>query len=142
MYIDANITMRGDIAPAISAFVASTADLGVVPHPFRQSVYEEAATIMLHMRESREQVYKVLEMLEREGCPPEAGLFEMNFFSLRPGPPADQFLKDWWTLFQQYGNRDQLLAPFVTWKHRMKLHALMPAGQSVRNHPAFQYRPH
>jgi hypothetical protein len=142
VYIDANITMLEDIAPIISAFLASTADLGVIPHPFRQSVYEEAATIMLHMRESREQVYKVLEMLEREACPPTAGLFEMNFFSLRPGLAADQFLKDWWAAFQQYGNRDQLLAPLIAWKNGTKLHALLPAGQSVRNHPAFQYYPH
>lgn len=142
VYIDANISLRGDIAPIISGFLASDADVGVVPHPFRQSVYEEAATVMLHMRESREQVGKVIEMLEQNGCPPSAGLFEMNFFILRPGTGADRFLKDWWTAFQQFGSRDQLLAPFIAWKHRLNLHALMPAGLSVRTHPAFQYRPH
>ena len=142
VYIDGNIDPVGNLLPMIEDFLASDADLGVIPHPFRQTVYMEAAAIILEMRDSRERVLKVVEMLEAEHCPAAAGLFEMNMFFFRPGEAAMRFFDEWWSLFQKYGRRDQLLAPLVAWKLGTKLHALMPAGHSVRNHPALRYRTH
>jgi len=142
VYIDGNIDPVGDLSPMIDDFLLSEAALGVIPHPFRQTVYTEAAAIILQVRDSRERVMKVVEMLEAEQCPTAAGLFEMNMFFFRPGEASKQFFDAWWRLYQEYGRRDQLLAPLVAWKLGTKLHALLPPGHSVRDHPALCYRPH
>ena len=142
IYLDGNIELAGDLAPLIQGYLLSGADLGVVPHPYRHCVYEEAAAIMLQMRDSRERVMRTVEFLESQGHPPHAGLFEMGFFCFRPGPVVYAFFKLWWELYQRYGERDQLLAPLAARTQGLSLYPLMPSGQSVRTHPAFRYHPH
>ena len=142
VYLDGNIEVAGDIRPLVSDYLASGADLGVVPHPFRQCVYEEAAAVMLELRDDPRCVLQAVEFLEHEGHPPRAGLFEMNFFCFRPRPAATAFFAHWWQHYQQHGNRDQLLAPYVARKLGTSLHPLLPTGRSVRTHAAFRYHPH
>jgi hypothetical protein len=142
VYIDGNIELIGDLAPLVQGYLHSGASLGVVPHPYRQCVYEEAAAVILQQRDSREHVIRAVEFLESQGHPLHAGLFEMNFFCFRPGSVMYSFFHLWWDLYQLYGDRDQLLAPLVASKQAVTLYSLLPNGESVRTHPAFRYHPH
>lgn len=141
-YLDGNIELAGNLTPLIDEYRRSGADLGVVPHPYRQCAYEEAAAVMLQLRDSREHVLSTIDFLEEQGYPPRSGLFEMNFFCYRPSPAAHGFFNRWWDMYRRHGDRDQLLAPLAARQQGLVLHPLLPSGQSVRNHPAFRYHPH
>ncbi|MBK8399875.1 MAG: hypothetical protein IPL29_01940 [Propionivibrio sp.] len=142
VYVDSNVRLVGSLNSLVSAFVASGATLGLVPHPFRRCVYEEAAAILVQLRDSRENVLQVVDFLESVKHPPGAGLFEMNFFCFRPCTESEDFFDRWWSLYQRFGRRDQLLAPFVARESNLPLHALLPPGESVRTHPVFDYSAH
>lgn len=142
VYIDGNIELAGDLKPLINEFWRSGADLGVVPHPYRQCAYEEAAAVLLQLRDSREHVLETIAFLEAQGYLPRSGLFEMNFFCFRPGPAATGFFSHWWEMYRRHGDRDQLLAPLAAQQQGLALHPLLAPGQSVRSHPAFRYHPH
>jgi len=142
VYLDGNIELADNLTPLIDEYKRSGADLGVVPHPYRQCAYEEAAAVMLQLRDSREHVLSAVTFLEEQGCPPRSGLFEMNFFCYRPSPPAHGFFNRWWDMYRRHGDRDQLLAPLAARQQGLTLHPLLPSGQSVRSHPAFRYHPH
>jgi len=142
VYLDGNIELAGSLTPLIDEYRRSGADLGVVPHPYRQCAYEEAAAVMLQLRDSREHVLSAIAFLEEQGYPPRSGLFEMNFFCYRPSPAAHGFFNRWWDMYQRHGDRDQLLAPLAARQQGLTLHSLLPSGQSVRSHSAFRYHPH
>lgn len=141
-YVDGNIRVAGSMAEFFGKFRRSGISLGLVPHPERYCVYQEAAAVILGCRDDRQNVMRATAFLEREGFPENNGLFEMNFFMFRPTPEAAAFFSAWWDAFDRYGNRDQLLAPYVLWKYSMEHFPLLPPGQSVRAHPAFSYEQH
>lgn len=142
VYLDGNIELAGNLTPFIEGYLQSHADLGAVPHPYRQCAYEEAAAVMLQLRDSREHVLSTVAFLEEQGYPPRSGLFEMNFFCYRPSPAVHGFFSRWWEMYQCYGDRDQLLAPLAARQQGLTLYPLLASGQSVRSHPAFRYHPH
>lgn len=142
VYVDGNVQLVGSLLPLLENFAVSDAPLGVVPHPFRRCVYEEAAAVLIQLRDSRENVLQTVDFLESAGHPPGWGLFEMNFFCFRPGLRAKSFFARWWSLYQRFGRRDQLLAPFVAREQNLQLHALLPPGESVRTHSAFHFLSH
>lgn len=140
-YMDANVEsfrIRG----LLEAFMASGADLGLIAHPFRTCVFEEAAAVMLQGRDTVDNVMRTVSFLEAEGHPDMAGLYEMNLFCFRPGDVAAAFMDRWWALYQRYGRRDQLLVPLILHELNIKPFLLMSAGRSVRNHAHFRLHPH
>lgn len=141
-YVDGNIELSGTLEDFFQAFLNSGCNLGLAPHPMRYCAYQEAAVILLWNRDRPDNVRDAIAFLERENFPDNAGLFEMNFFIARPTPEARAFFVDWWNLFERYGNRDQLLAPYVLWKRGLEPFPLFQPPLSVRDHPSFTYQSH
>lgn len=141
-YIDGNIGLKGALRPFFQAFLDSGRHLGLIPHPMRYCAYQEAAFVLLWNRDDPGNVLNAVAFLEKTKFPDNAGLFEMNFFLARPTPEARTFFADWWNLFESYGNRDQLLAPYVLWNRGLEPFLLLHPPHSVRDHPSFFYQPH
>ena len=108
----------------------------------RYCAYQEAAVILLWKRDSPDNVRRAIDFLESEQLPDGAGLFEMNFILARPTAEARAFFEDWWGLFENYGNRDQLLVPYILWKRGLEYFPIFPPPLSVRDHPSFIYQNH
>jgi len=142
LYLDGNIELRGPVTAFLRPFLDSEAALGLIPHPFRRCVYDEAAAVLQQRRDVPENTHRTIAMLETAAFPPHHGLFEMNCFCFKPGEPSAGFLAEWWRLFQSHGARDQLLAPYIIWKQHLPIFPLMPQGMSVRTHPGFAYHGH
>lgn len=142
LYLDGNVELYGSVISFVHPFLHSDAPLGVIPHPFRRCVYDEAAAVMHQQRDIPENTHRALAFLAEAEFPPQYGLFEMNCFCFKPGAAAERFLAEWWQLFQKYGNRDQLLAPYVVWQQHLSTFLLMPQGMSVRTHPSFTLHAH
>lgn len=141
-YIDGNLEIIGTLAKLFHDFADSSALIGLIRHPTRICAFQEAAAVLLLEKDTRANVMHTLEFLTQEGLPSNAGLYEMNFFMLRPTPEVARFFAEWWRLFQEFGNRDQLLAPYVLWKHSISIHYLVPEGVSVRTIGSLSYHPH
>ena len=113
-----------------------------MPHPLRYCVYQEAAAILHNNRDSRGNVARALDFLKNRGYPADLGLFELNFFMVRPGAESSSFLQDWWHLYSTGGLRDQIWPPYILWNRKLEHFPLLAPGMTVGSHPSFRYHPH
>lgn len=141
-YADGNLQFVGPLTGLFHDFYDSPEAIALIQHPYRCCVYQEAAAILLLQKDEKINVMRVIDFLLREGFPSNAGLFEMNFFMFKPAGDAGGFFDDWWHLFEIYGNRDQLLVPYVLRKRPLAIHSIFPEGVSVRNVDAIAYHFH
>jgi hypothetical protein len=141
-YADGNLQFVGSLASLFYDFVDSPGTIALIRHPQRCCAYREAAAILLLLKDEPANGMRVLEFLLKEGFPPNAGLFEMNYFMFKPSVETHKLLKEWWRLFQLYGNRDQPLLPYALSRRPLSIYQLFPEGVTVRNVDSIIYHPH
>jgi hypothetical protein len=141
-YADGNLQFVGPLAGLFHDFADSLREIGLITHPLRCCVFQEAAAILLLQKDAPANVMRVIDFLLKERVSPNSGLFEMNFFMFKPVPSVRRLFEKWWRLFEVYGNRDQLLLPYALSKQPVPIHPLLPEGVSVRNVDSIVYHPH
>ena len=142
IWIDSNIMILGDIYYIVEKFLYSGKSIGAVPHPLRESIYEEVTVCENKGKDEndvmKEQIdkYKNRSFLHRD-------LIESNFmvFDLRNDKTAC-VLDRWWYEIDRHSRRDQLSLNYALSETGVDWYRLTKRPDSIRNHPDFAFVPH
>ena len=109
LYVDANVSITQELNTAIDRASISECPCSMVPHPDRQSVYEEGLFLIQHSMGEPFRVFHQVQELEQSGFKDDGGLFVCSLIFRRH---LDQhviaFSEAWWKGFQKGSKRDQL----------------------------------
>lgn len=143
IWIDANVLIRGDIRKYAEAVERRALALGLVPHPLRDCVYEEARACKALKQCPDEVIDRQVERYRRAGMPPHAGLFAMSFHvsDLRH-PLTEAFYRLWWHEIEAYSSRDQLSVGWALRESRVPYGLILQRGSGLDNHEDFWRFPH
>jgi len=109
------------------------ADMLLFRHPWRQTMSEEAEHIDDHLRRGKPYItsrYKNgLHMEQLEVCLSDPGfvddrLYTSTVFMYRNTPKVQAMLKDWWYQGSRYFTCDQIVLPYLVWKHKLKVNVI------------------
>ena len=142
VWIDSNIMILGDLDPLIRQVMASEAALGAIPHPSRESVYEEVVSCS---NRGKDEISVMEEQIEKYRSEPfsHSDLIESNFlvFNLRHEKIKD-LLDAWWREIDLHSRRDQLSLNYALFRTGAGWHRLTERPNSIRNHRNFAFVPH
>lgn len=142
VWIDSNILILDDIYPLIEGFLESGKAVAAVPHPKRQTVYEEIEACLELNKDEAEVLQEQRAHFKASGFA-HADLIESNFimFDLQNSELAS-FLTAWWREIDRYSKRDQLSLNYALAETELEWHRLTEHPNSIRNHPEFALMPH
>ena len=142
VWIDSNIMILDDMEFLIRQFLSSGKALGAVPHPSRESIYEEIISCTNRGKDEVNVMREQMAKYKRESFS-HCDLIESNFmiFNLRH-EEIDRFLNDWWRELDLHSKRDQLSLNYALSKVGLDWHRLMNHPDSMRNHGKFAFVPH
>lgn len=133
VWVDASILISGDIRQDILKFHSKDVELGVMPHPLRNSVFEEIEACILHKKgnlsdlENQRDNYLKHQM---EDAPLiESGFIFFNLNSVK----TKEVLDKWWFEIIKYSDRDQVSFGFVAQQLRLELHWIVDAPYGIRS---------
>ena len=142
IWVDANITILGDIYPMVMDFASDTkAAVGAFPHPLRNSFYEEFSACLDNAKDDKsiiinqEKRYKLEEFSYSR-------LSETGFvvFNLR-NPKVSTFLNLWWREIDRHSRRDQLSFGYALSSTGLDWTPLA-RHYHIRNHPKLTFVSH
>jgi hypothetical protein len=120
IYADGNILMKGDLRPLIDEFLATKAEMGLFPHPFRTRLDEEVPFCKKVGRIGPADFDRADAQLAgyyAEGLPRDHVLTQNGIILRRhDGPHLLDAMQLWWDQMQTHVPRDQLSSPYVIWK--------------------------
>ena len=109
LYVDANVRITKELDEAIDRVVESGTSCAMVPHPDRNSTFEEGLFVLRHSMANPFQVYRQMRDLSRSGFRDNAGLFVCSIiFRRHLDPRVIAFSEAWWKRFLAGAKRDQL----------------------------------
>ncbi len=142
VWLDANAIVNGDLRTYIDPFLASGKPLAVVPHPIRNSIYDEAQVCKENNNDDPKTIDAQMAHYRREGFDCD-DLIESNFFICRPNDPRfRQFCYLWWSEIDKHSRRDQLSMNYALRHTPLEWCWLFQKGVSLRNHPDFRLAAH
>lgn len=142
IWIDANILITGDISGIVDDFVASGKAVGAIPHPLRDSLFDEAAAVLERGKDVANRVHEQVAAYRKRGLAPK-GLIESNLMLFQLGDRKTvDLLTAWWREINQFSRRDQLSLMVALDEHRIDWHPIFDRPLSLRTHPAFVLFPH
>ena len=143
IWIDANISVVGNVAPLIEKVIKEDACFGVISHPYRTSCFEEAEKIDQLKMDDSETICSQIENYRRAGYRGDNGLTETNFLimNLRKGE-TKKALDFWWNEIERNSHRDQLSFDYARWKANANSINLLDEGLSIRADWRFSYFDH
>lgn len=116
IYIDGNITLRGDITECIPKLGKSR--VGVTSRLYTDNIYAEA------LRKLKDGLWKPDDFLRQvkeywyQGMPDDYGAFWCNMLVREHNHPiCIKLMEEWWNEFIKYTKRDQISFPYVLWKN-------------------------
>jgi len=138
IWLDANAVVRGDLQVYVDTFLRSGKAFAAVPHPFRDSVYEEAEACKAEEKDDPRTIDAQVARYRREGFDCD-DLIESNFFICRPNDePFRRFCDFWWSEIDRHSRRDQLSINYALHKTRLERSWLLKKGENLRDHPDFR----
>jgi hypothetical protein len=97
-------------------------DIVTFHHRQRDCVYEEAFAVKIGKRDTN---FKIIDeqmaFYKSEGYPEHNGLFETGCLLRHNTPEVARFNEFWWAQDCRFSKRDQLSAPYTTWKTGIKV---------------------
>ena len=142
VWIDSNIMILNDIYYIIERFLSSGKNIGAIPHPSRESIYEEI-TVCISKEKDETDIMK--EQIEKYNgkCFSHHDLIESNFmiFDLRD-KKLSGFLDSWWREIDCHSRRDQLSLNYALSETGLDWYRLTKRPDSIRNHPDFAFVSH
>lgn len=142
IWIDANIMIINNFHDIIDNFISSGLLLGAIPHPNRNSIYEEISAC----RKRNKDNLKIMELQVKKYKSENFfhdDLIETNLmiFLMHNNKLID-FLNLWWNEIHYFSRRDQLSINYALYKTNIIWHRIMDKPYSARNHPSFAYIAH
>ena len=142
IWIDSNIMILGDIYYLVEKFLYSGKSIGAVPHPLRESIYEEVTVCENKGKDENDVMKEQIDKYENKSFL-HRDLIESNFlvFDLRNAKTAC-FLDRWWYEIDRHSRRDQLSLNYALSETGLDWYRLTKRPDSIRNHPDFAFVPH
>ncbi len=142
IWIDANVIITGNISALVKKFVNSKKPIGAIPHPLRNSIYEEGEECIKRNKDEAACIKTQLEHYKNIGFDCH-DLIESNLmmFDLRHKKIPD-FFTTWWAEIDQYSRRDQLSLNYSMKANDLSWYKLMNRPHNLRSHPLFALLPH
>lgn len=135
IWLDGNMLIRGDISRLVDDFWSSGAPIGLVPHPHRDNVYEEAEACIRLKKDNAETIKAQITRYREEGFESRE-LFETGFIMFRLSHPTlPALMKIWWSEIERGSFRDQLSISYALHKSGANWFSITDRPNSVRNHP-------
>ncbi|GAD90058.1 hypothetical protein VHA01S_032_00080 [Vibrio halioticoli NBRC 102217] len=113
IYVDGNISIQQDL---IDFFKDKDTILSISPHSLRNCIYKEAKACIKENKLSEEVVLNLIEYLKSEDYPKNNGLFENNILFRRNTYKLNLVMEDWFDLFCNGIQRDQLTLCYLLYK--------------------------
>ncbi|MBN1141569.1 MAG: glycosyltransferase [Deltaproteobacteria bacterium] len=143
IWIDANVIIRCNFEKYIDKFIKSNCNLGFVPHPLRDCVFDEAKACIVLFKEDPWIIQRQIEYYVSIGIPNHAGMYETNFFIAKiKNGFTDVFFRNWWSEIQKFSRRDQLGIIPALRKLPGEVYNLFKNGECLRNVRDFGLIPH
>lgn len=143
VWLDANIIIRGDIREYINILLTSQADMGLVMHPHRNCVYQEAEACKKLNKDNFDVIDQQIARYKEEGYPENSGMYETGFYiANHKTSKMKKFFRTWWKEIDLFSRRDQLSVGWALAGSGVKTARLMSEDLSVRNNPDFTIYPH
>ncbi|MBU0555659.1 MAG: glycoside hydrolase family 99-like domain-containing protein [Alphaproteobacteria bacterium] len=143
VWIDANISIVGDVSPFIEKVLKEDVCFGVIPHPYRNSCFEEAEKLIDLKADSAETINNQINEYRKIGYKGDNGLTETNFLIMNLGKPETRDALDvWWNEIKNNSHRDQLSFDYARWKANANSTNLLSEGLSIRADWRFSYFDH
>jgi hypothetical protein len=117
LWIDGAFEIIGSLAPLIDEF-AGGGKIGLLRHPERDCIYQEAATVKEFGYERPAIVDLQMACYRAFGYPERQGLnLSGVIFRQHHDPQIRRAMADWWHQIEMFSQRDQLSLNYVLWKH-------------------------
>lgn len=117
VWVDANITIKGNINYLINVVKWSISSITVPKHPIRSCIYEEANACIQYNKDVPEIALKQVKEYKEEGFPENYGLVQTGImFRKHNDPKCIKFMERWWDEIEEHSHRDQLSFNYVSWK--------------------------
>ena len=142
IWVDGNIVICGDLMKYVHAFDVNDTDIGLISHPLRDCIYEEAKACIQRAKDNELAINTQVEHYRKLGIPKKSGLFETNFFITRKSQKSRRFFKAWWGEIERFTKRDQLSVVVAQHASDIKYSYIMPRHLSVRNNKDFKIVEH
>jgi len=140
IYIDANMTITGDLADLASSVLDSKHDLALFHHPLRNCVYDEAKACLKDGRERFSVLHRQMDHYRAVGYPARNGLVAGGIVIRRHNnPEVVRLMEAWWEDIVRFSHRDQLSFNFAVWKHKLP-YAIIE--EDIFSNPYVSLRPH
>lgn len=145
VWVDANIYPKQTAAELAEQYMGD-ADLGLMAHPYRQTVWQEFEVLRRDPRfriPFLQRQLAVQELFYRDvGLPEDTPLYECNFMVRRHVESVNRIMDAWWGEICRWQWRDQVSLPYVLWKYGTGVRIKETAGANVRTNPHFNYVRH
>ena len=143
IWIDANISITGDLLEYLVSCIESGMYVGQFVHPERDTAFEESQLCLQTGRDRADTITDQMQRYESEGFRRQRQLYECNFILRRHRElPCIDAMNRWWSEIRRGSSRDQISYPYALWKAGLLVHALARRGTSVRNVNNLYYSRH
>lgn len=138
VWIDSNIHFMGDVMEYVQMVDDAGADLGVIFHPARASLIEEASEIVDTLKSDPNLVRTQLSRYQGNKNILGQKLIETNFMISKVGSQKLRYMMSlWWSELNNYTHRDQLSLPYAIDKSDVNVINILPEGWSARDSEDF-----
>ncbi len=143
VWVDASFLVRNSLEPYVSKVQRAEADLGVFPHPERNSYEEEAAACIRKGKDSEEIIQAQLECYKTQydiKAINDQPLLAMGVFIANLKSETCRLFFDCWREeYQRFSRRDQLSAPFALNAVRPKYILLESTADLAHQHNKYMF---
>ena len=120
LYIDANQFLSRELQERVFRLIDEGAVCGMVVHPERDCVYQEAhmltASVCGGLRGVL-RIFRMVRLMVRDHYPAHNGLFcGCAIFRKHTDSQIIAFSDRWWDLYRRYSHRDQMSLNYALWK--------------------------
>lgn len=143
IYLDANLEIYSELA-SLSAYTNNPFGLALYRHPTRDCIYNEAKACVILGKAKKKNTRAQMKKYQTLGMPAHYGMCECNAI-VRENANEKCFLlmNEWWQEFQKSAvKRDQLIFPYILWKHHIAINEIGCLGACIGNDGKFRVKSH
>ncbi|MBQ3469144.1 MAG: DUF616 domain-containing protein [Bacilli bacterium] len=120
VWMDASVVFQKSISKFVKKYLKKNS-FAAFKHCERNCIYEEIKMCYRFNKDTKENLLRHNEFLEKEKYPRNNGLYEMTVFIRKDDPIVDKTMNMWFDMVKNHIKRDQLSFMYCVWKTGMKI---------------------
>ncbi len=143
LWVDGNLSFKESVTDRVRSVESSGSQAGMIPHKYRDCVYEEAIECLRCGKDAAGNVVRQVLAYLSEGVPGHGGMYETNcmIINLNDSDLEDAFCL-WWQQVDRYSCRDQIALGYVLHARSPRILDLLPRGISAYESSGFDFYHH